>query len=81
VAAGGCWLGNIKTSLAGNYHAFAFRKHAHCHLVKMLYPFKDRFDLRAIPLRLRQAASETSPYLQRRVRVAEALASPSRSLL
>jgi hypothetical protein len=65
-------LGNIKTSLAGTYHAFGFRKYARRYLGQVQYLFNRRFDLRTILWRLARAASQASPYPQRRVRTAEA---------
>ena len=65
-------LGNIKTSLAGTYHAFGFRKYAHRYLGQVQYLFNRRFDLRSILWRLGQAATHASPWSQLRVRSAEA---------
>ena len=49
-------LGNLKTSLAGTYHAFGFRKYAHRYLGQVQYLFNRRFDLRSILERLARAA-------------------------
>lgn len=65
-------LGNIKTSLAGTYHAFGFRKYAHRYLGQVQYLFNRRFDLRAILARLARAASLAGPCPLRAVRAAEA---------
>lgn len=65
-------LGNIKTSLAGTYHAFGFRKYAHRYLGQVQYLFNRRFDLRAILERLARAASQAGPCPLRAVRAAEA---------
>ena len=65
-------LGNIKTSLAGTYHAFGFRKYAHRYLGQVQYLFNRRFDLRSILWRLERAATQASPWSQLRVRAAEA---------
>lgn len=64
-------LGNIKTSLAGTYHAFKFKKCAHRHLGQVQYLFNRRFDLRAILQRLTRAASQAAPCHMRLVRAAE----------
>jgi transposase-like protein len=64
-------LGNIKTSLAGTYHAFGFRKYAHRYLGQVQYLFNRRFDLRTILQRLARAASQAAPCPLRRVRAAE----------
>jgi len=64
-------LGNIKTSLAGTYHAFGFRKYAHRYLAQVQYLFNRRFDLRAVLRRLARAASQAGPCPLRAVRAAE----------
>lgn len=64
-------LGNIKTSLAGTYHAFGFRKYAHRYLGQVQYLFNRRFDLRAILGRLARAASQAGPCPLRALRAAE----------
>jgi transposase-like protein len=64
-------LGNIKTSLAGTYHAFGFRKYAHRYLGQVQYLFYRRFDLRALLERLARAASQAIPCPLRTVRAAE----------
>ena len=64
-------LGNIKTSLAGTYHAFGFRKYAHRYLGQVQYLFNRRFDLRSILERLARAASQAAPCPLRGVRAAE----------
>lgn len=64
-------LGNIKTSLAGTYHAFGFRKYAHRYLGQIQYLFNRRFDLRAILGRLARAASQAVPCPLSTVRAAE----------
>lgn len=64
-------LGNIKTSLAGTYHAFGFSKYAHRYLGQVQYLFNRRFDLRAVLGRLARAASQAGPCPLRAVRAAE----------
>lgn len=54
-------LGNLKTSLAGTYHSFAFRKYGHRYLAQVQYLFNRRFDLRSILERLARAASLAAP--------------------
>jgi transposase-like protein len=54
-------LSNIKTSLAGTYHAFGFRKYAHRYLGQMQYLFNRRFNLRSILQRLARAACQAKP--------------------
>lgn len=64
-------LGNIKTSLAGTYHAFGFRNYAHRYLAQVQYLFNRRFDLHALLERLARAASQAAPCPLRTVRAAE----------
>jgi hypothetical protein len=64
-------LGNIKTSIAGTYHAFGFEKYAHRYLGQVQYLFNRRFNLRAILERLARAASQAAPCPLRAVRSAE----------
>jgi len=64
-------LGNIKTSLAGTYHAFDFQKYAPRYLGQVQYLFNRRFDLRAILQRLARAACQAAPCPLRVVRAAE----------
>ena len=64
-------LDNIKTSLSGTYHAFCFRKYAHCYLGLVKYLFNRRFNLRKVLDRLAQAASQALPCPLRTVRAAE----------
>jgi ribosomal protein L37AE/L43A len=64
-------LGNVKTSLAGTYHAFNFRKYAHRYLAECQYRFNRRFDLKAILPRLLHAAATTGPRTETWLRVAE----------
>ena len=64
-------LGNIKTSLAGTYHAFGFQKYAHRYLGQVQYLFNRRFNLRTILHRLARAASQAAPCPMRLVRAAE----------
>ena len=64
-------LGNLKTALAGTYHAFAFDKYAHRYLGQVQYLFNRRFDLRTILGRLARVASLARPCPLRAVRAAE----------
>lgn len=54
-------LGNLKTALAGTYHAFNFVKYIHRYLAEAQYRFNRRFDLRSILPRLVRAAAVTEP--------------------
>jgi transposase-like protein len=54
-------LGNLKTALAGTYHAFDFNKYAHRYLAQVQYLFNRRFDLRSILVRVARAACATKP--------------------
>jgi len=64
-------LGNVKTALAGTYHAFNFRKYAHRYLAEYQYRFNRRFDLKAILPRLVRAAATTGPRTEAWLRLAE----------
>jgi hypothetical protein len=52
-------LGNVKTALAGTYHAFNFRNYTHRYLAEYQYRFNRRFDLKAILSRLLRASATT----------------------
>jgi ISXO2-like transposase domain/Transposase zinc-ribbon domain len=65
-------LGNLKTSIAGTYHAFAFRKYAHRYLAEVQYRFNRRFKLKDMLARLLRAAVLTAPYSEPRLRLAPA---------
>ena len=54
-------LGNVKTSLSGAYHAFAFGKYAARYLAVMAYRFNRRFWLDTLPLHLPRASATCSP--------------------
>ena len=69
-------LGNLKTALAGTYHAFDFAKYAHRYLAEVQYRFNRRFNLASILARLLRAASVTSPRPAQFIRAAEVSRSP-----
>jgi len=52
-------LSNLKTAMAGTYHAIDFAKYAHRYLAEVQYRFNRRFDLRTILPRLVHAAAVT----------------------
>jgi len=64
-------LGNLKTSLAGTYHAFGFEKYAHRYFGQVQYLFNRRFDLRTILTRLLRAGCQACPCPLHAVRAAE----------
>ena len=64
-------LGNLKTALAGTYHAFGFRKYAQRYLAEHQYRFNRRFDLQAMLPRLLRAAATTAPRSEAWLRLAE----------
>ena len=64
-------LGNLKTALAGTYHAFGFAKYAHRYLAQVQYLFNRRFNLRTILTRLARAACTTRPCPLGVIRAAE----------
>ena len=64
-------LGNLKTSLSGCYHAFAYRKYAARYLGAFAYRFNRRFNLKTLHQRLLVAAVHCAPQPQRVIRMAE----------
>jgi transposase-like protein len=64
-------LGNLKTAIAGTYHAFGFAKYARRYLAEFQYRFNRRFNLRTILPRLLRAASVTLPCPATFIRTAE----------
>lgn len=65
------FLGNLKRSLGGTYHAFDFAKYAHRYLAEAQYRFNRRFNLRSIFARLLRAACLTNPTPGLVIRAAE----------
>lgn len=65
------YLGNLKRSLSGTYHAFAFAKYAHRYLAEAQYRFNRRFDLRSILPRLLRAACLSPPTPAHLIRATE----------
>lgn len=66
------FLGNLKRSLGGTYHAFDFAKYAHLYLAETQYRFNRRFNLRSILARLLRAACLAIPTPASAIRAAEA---------
>jgi len=64
-------LSNLKTSLSGSHHAFAFRKYAAQYLAAFAYRFNRRFDLKTLHQRLVVAVADCGPLPQRKIRAAE----------
>lgn len=64
-------LGNLKTSLAGTYHAFNFAKYALRYLAAFAYRFNRRMQLHTLPMRLLVAALATGPRTEIGLRLAE----------
>lgn len=64
-------LGNLKTAIAGTYHAFDFAKYAHRYLAEVQYRFNRRFDMRAILGRLLTAMVAAPACSEHRIRAAE----------
>jgi len=64
-------LGNLKTAIAGTYHAFDFEKYAHRYLGEFQYRFNRRFDLAALLPRMIVAAANTGKRPERWLRLAE----------
>ena len=65
------FLGNLKRSLGGTYHAFDFAKYAHRYLAEAQYRFIRRFNLSSILARLLRAACLTIPTPASAIRMAE----------
>jgi ribosomal protein L37AE/L43A len=65
------FLGNLKRSLSGTYHAFDFAKYAHRYLAEAQYRFNRRFDLQSILVRLLRAACLAVPSPLHVIRTAE----------
>jgi hypothetical protein len=64
-------LGNLKTSLSGSSHAFAFSKYATRYLAAFAYRFNRRFDLATLPARLLVAAAHCQPLPEQSLRQAD----------
>jgi ISXO2-like transposase domain len=64
-------LSNLKTAMAGTYHAVKFAKYAHRYLAEVQYRFNRRFDLSSILRRLVHVAALTEPRNRRFIREAE----------
>ena len=60
-------LGNLKTSLTGTHHAFAFAKYAHRYLAEVQYRFNRRFDLASMVPRFITAIMQTAPCSRRQI--------------
>ncbi|WP_394791432.1 IS1595 family transposase, partial [Rhodoferax sp.] len=65
-------LGNLKTALAGTYHAFDHAKYGARSLAEFAYRYNRRFDLAAMLPRLLRAAATTKPLPLCRLRLSEA---------
>jgi ribosomal protein L37AE/L43A len=64
-------LGNLKTAIAGTYHAFGFVKYAHRYLAEFQYRFNRRFNMKSIFSRLLHAVVDAPPSPEHRLRLAE----------
>jgi transposase-like protein len=64
-------LGNLKTSVAGTFHAFDFEKYASRYLAAVQYRFNRRFDLRALLPRFVKAAAKIGKRPEHWLRLAE----------
>jgi hypothetical protein len=64
-------LSNLKTAMAGTYHAVKFAKYAHRYLAEVQYRFNRRFDLSSILRRLVRVAAITKPRNRFFIREAE----------
>ena len=64
-------LSNLKTALAGTFHAFAFKKYGHRYLAEFAYRFNRRSNLKTMLPRLMHAAVASSPQPLRKIRLPE----------
>ena len=64
-------LGNLKTGIAGTYHAFKFAKYAERYLAEFQFRFNRRFDLASLMQRLIRAAAACKPVPIPALRMAE----------
>jgi hypothetical protein len=64
-------LGNVKTGLAGAYHAFILPKYSNRFLAEIAYRFNRRFNLKTLHQQLRIAAVGCSACPERLLRSAE----------
>jgi hypothetical protein len=64
-------LSNLKTAMAGTYHAVKFEKYAHRYLAEVQYRFNRRFDLRSILRRLVRVTALAEPRSRGFIRKAE----------
>ncbi|MGE0674907.1 MAG: IS1595 family transposase [Methylibium sp.] len=64
-------LGNLKTAIAGTYHAFKFAKYADRYLAEYQFRFNRRFDLAALMQSLIRAALTCKPAPMPSLRMAE----------
>lgn len=64
-------LGNLKTGIAGTYHAFKFAKYAERYLAEFQFRFNRRFDLASLMQRIVRAAAACKPVPIRLLRMAE----------
>jgi len=65
------FLGNLKRSLGGTYHAFDFAKYAHRYLAEAQYRFNRQFNLCSILARLLRAGCLSTPAPAHFIRAAE----------
>ena len=64
-------LGNLKTAIAGTYHAFKFAKYAHRYLAEFQYRFNRRYTLHEMLPRLTRALAIALPCNTRLIRAPE----------
>lgn len=67
-------LGNLKTTLAGAFHALNYRKYATNYLAAFAYRFNRRFDLRALVTQLVTDVVRAKPAREKTVRAHAELA-------
>ena len=65
------FLGNLKTSINGTYHALDFEKYSKRYIGAFSYMVNRRFDLSSLVIRLLVAVSNCPPHPERQLRLAE----------
>jgi transposase-like protein len=65
-------LGNLKTTLAGAFHALKYRKYGEHYLAAFAYRFNRRFDLCGLLANLIADVARTPPVDEKRIRVGQA---------
>jgi transposase-like protein len=65
------FLGNLKTSISGTYHAFTFEKYSKRYMGAFSYLANRRFDLSCLVVRIMVAVCSCAPHPEHKLRLAE----------